>query len=183
VSWHQDSTYWGLSRPDVVTAWVALSPSTRANGAMEVIPGTHVLDQIPHRDTFDRDNMLSRGQEVMVDVDASRAVALELQPGEMSLHHVRLVHGSAANPSGERRIGFAIRYIPTDVAQTVRGDDSATLVRGVDRHGHFAHEPRPARDLDPEFVALHREISSRNARILYAGTGVSSFNDPRSARG
>jgi len=183
VSWHQDSTYWGLSRPDVVTAWVALSASTRANGAMEVIPGTHVLDQIPHRDTFDRDNLLSRGQEVMVDVDASRAVALELQPGEMSLHHVRLVHGSAANPSGERRIGFAIRYIPTDVSQTVRGGDSASLVRGADRHGHFELEPRPARDLDPGFVALHREISARNARILYAGTGVSSFNDPRSARG
>jgi len=183
VSWHQDSTYWGLSRPDVVTAWVALSASTRANGAMEMIPGTHVLDQIPHRDTFDRDNLLSRGQEVMVDVDASRAVALELQPGEMSLHHVRLVHGSAANPSGERRIGFAIRYIPTDVSQTVRGGDSASLVRGADRHGHFELEPRPARDLDPGFVALHREISARNARILYAGTGVSSFNDPRSARG
>jgi len=183
VSWHQDSTYWGLSRPDVVTAWVALSASTRANGAMEMIPGTHVLDQIPHRDTFDRDNLLSRGQEVMVDVDASRAVALALQPGEMSLHHVRLVHGSAANPSGERRIGFAIRYIPTDVSQTVRGGDSASLVRGADRHGHFELEPRPARDLDPGFVALHREISARNARILYAGTGVSSFNDPRSARG
>jgi ectoine hydroxylase-related dioxygenase (phytanoyl-CoA dioxygenase family) len=162
---------------------VALSASTRANGAMEVIPGTHLLDQVPHRDTFHRDNMLSRGQEVMVDVDASRAVALELRPGEASLHHVRLVHGSAANPSGDRRIGFAIRYIPTDVAQTVRGGDSATLVRGEDRHGHFAPEPRPARDLDPEFVALHREISERNARILYAGTGVSSFNDPRSARG
>jgi ectoine hydroxylase-related dioxygenase (phytanoyl-CoA dioxygenase family) len=183
VSWHQDSTYWGLSRPDVVTAWVALSASTRANGAMEVIPGTHLLDQVPHRDTFHRDNMLSRGQEVMVDVDASRAVALELRPGEASLHHVRLVHGSAPNPSGDRRIGFAIRYIPTDVAQTVRGGDSATLVRGEDRHGHFAPEPRPARDLDPEFVALHREFSERNARILYAGTGVSSFNDPRSARG
>ena len=183
VSWHQDSTYWGLSRPDVVTAWVALSASTRANGAMEVIPGTHVLDQIPHRDTFDRDNLLSRGQEVMVDVDASRAVALALQPGEMSLHHVRLVHGSAANPSGERRIGFAIRYIPTDVSQIVRGGDSASLVRGADRHGHFELEPRPERDLDPGFVALHREISARNARILYAGTGVSSFNDPRSARG
>jgi non-heme Fe2+,alpha-ketoglutarate-dependent halogenase len=52
VSWHQDSTYWGLSTPDVVTAWVAFTPATEANGAMEYIPGSHKLDQIPHRDTF-----------------------------------------------------------------------------------------------------------------------------------
>ena len=52
VSWHQDSTYWGLDKPDVVTAWVALTPSNRANGAMGFIPGTHTSDQIPHRDTF-----------------------------------------------------------------------------------------------------------------------------------
>jgi non-heme Fe2+,alpha-ketoglutarate-dependent halogenase len=183
VSWHQDSTYWGLSRPDVVTAWVALSPSNAGNGAMEVIPGTHRLDQIPHRDTFDKDNMLSRGQEVMVDVDGARAVRLDLRPGEMSLHHVRLVHGSAANPSDARRIGYAIRYIPTDVAQTAGGDDWATLVRGTDAHRHFRHEPRATRDLDPEFVALHREISGRNAQILYRGTGVGSFNDTRAVRG
>ncbi len=183
VSWHQDSTYWGLSRPDVVTAWVALTPSTRANGAMEVIPGTHLLDQVPHRDTFAKDNMLSRGQEIMVDVDPGRAVALELEPGEMSLHHVRLVHGSAANPSGDRRIGFAIRYIPTDVSQVAGGDDSATLVRGTDRHGHFRLEPRATRDLAPEFVALHKEMSARNAAILYRGTGVGSFNDQRAVRG
>lgn len=183
VSWHQDSTYWGLSRPDVVTAWVALTPSTRANGAMEVIPGSHTLDQIPHRDTFDADNMLSRGQEVMVDVDPGRAVALELEPGEISLHHVRLVHGSAPNPSGDRRIGYAIRYIPTDVAQTAGGDDSAALVRGTDRHGHFRLEPRATSDLAPDFVALHRDLSARNAAILYRGTGVGSFNDQRAVRG
>ncbi len=183
VSWHQDSTYWGLSRPDVVTAWVALSPSNRANGAMEVIPGTHLMDQIAHRDTFDKDNMLSRGQEVMVDVDPSRAVALELEPGEASLHHVRLVHGSAANPSPDRRIGFAIRYIPTDVSQIAGKSDSATLVRGDDRHGNFHLEPRATRDLDPEFVALHRDLSARNAAILYRGTGVGSFNDQRAVRG
>ncbi|MBM3525730.1 MAG: phytanoyl-CoA dioxygenase, partial [Alphaproteobacteria bacterium] len=149
VSWHQDSTYWGLSTPDVVTAWVALTASTRANGAMEVIPGTHMLDQVPHRDTFAKDNLLSRGQEVMVDVDASKAVMLELEPGEISLHHVRLVHGSAPNPSGERRIGYALRYIPTHVRQIVGDRDSATLVRGVDRFNHFAHEPFATRDLDP----------------------------------
>jgi non-heme Fe2+,alpha-ketoglutarate-dependent halogenase len=178
VSWHQDSTYWGLDRPDVVTAWIALTPSNKANGAMGFIPGTHTKDQIPHRDTFAQNNLLTRGQEVAVDVDENDAVTIELAPGEMSLHHVRLVHGSPPNPSDDRRIGFAIRYIPTSVAQ-VAGEDSATLVRGVDEFHHFAHEPRPARDMDPEFVALHRQIAERNAQILYRGTPVKSYNDPK----
>lgn len=182
VSWHQDSTYWGLSKPDVVTAWVALSPSNRSNGAMEVIPGTHLMDQIPHRDTFAKENLLSRGQEVAVDVDARRSVMLELEPGEISLHHVRLVHGSAPNPSDDRRIGYAIRYIPTDVRQIADKSDWATLVRGTDRFNHFRHEPRATADLDPAFVALHKDISERNARILYRGTDVKTFNDAKAAR-
>jgi len=178
VSWHQDSTYWGLDRPDVVTAWVALTPSNKANGAMEFIPGTHTSDQIPHRDTFAKNNLLTRGQEIAVEVDPSNAVAIELQPGEISLHHVRLVHGSPPNPTNDRRIGFAIRYIPTSVRQAA-GEDSATLVRGVDEHHHFAPEPRPARDMDPAFVQLHKDIAERNARILYRGTAVQSYNDPK----
>ncbi len=176
VSWHQDSTYWGLSKPDVVTAWVALTPSNRGNGAMAFIPGTHTAEQIPHRDTFAKNNLLTRGQEVAVDVDASRAVTIELEPGEISLHHVRLVHGSPPNPSNDRRIGFAVRYIPTSVAQ-VAGRDSASLVRGVDRFHHFDLEPRPSRDMDPAFVRLHREITERNAQILYRGTEVRTYND------
>ena len=176
VSWHQDSTYWGLSRPDVVTAWVALTPSNASNGAMAFIPGTHTADQIPHRDTFAKNNLLTRGQEVAVDVDATKAVTIELEPGEMSLHHVRLVHGSPANPSNDRRIGFAIRYIPTSVAQ-VAGRDSATLVKGVDRFHHFDLEPRPSADMDPAFVQLHKEIAERNAQILYRGTSVKSYNE------
>jgi non-heme Fe2+,alpha-ketoglutarate-dependent halogenase len=175
VSWHQDSTYWGLSKPDVVTAWVALSESNKSNGAMEVIPGTHTLDQIPHRDTFAKHNALTRGQEIAVEVDQSKAVAIELQPGEMSLHHVRIIHGSPPNSSSTRRIGFAIRYIPTEVRQ-LEGDDSATLVRGVDTFQTFRHEPRPTRDLDPEFVALHQQITDRNAKILYKGVDVSGFD-------
>jgi ectoine hydroxylase-related dioxygenase (phytanoyl-CoA dioxygenase family) len=178
VSWHQDSTYWGLDKPDVVTAWVALTPSNKANGAMEFIPGSHTKDQIPHRDTFAKDNLLTRGQEVAVEVDESKAVVIELEPGEISLHHVRLVHGSPPNPSNDRRIGFAIRYIPTTVAQ-IAGDDSATLVRGVDTHHHFELEPRPTRDMDPEFVALHHKIAERNAQILYRGTPVKSYDDPQ----
>lgn len=177
VSWHQDSTYWGLSKPDVVTAWVAFSESNKSNGAMEVIPGTHMLDQIPHKDTFAKHNALSRGQEIAVEVDQSKAVAIELQPGEMSLHHVRIIHGSPPNHSSSRRIGLAIRYIPTEVRQ-LEGDDSATLVRGVDHYQTFKHEARPTGDLDPEFVALHRQIADRNAKILYKGLNVNSFDEP-----
>jgi non-haem Fe2+, alpha-ketoglutarate-dependent halogenase len=178
VSWHQDSTYWGLSKPDVVTAWVAFTEATDANGAMEYIPGSHKLDQIPHRDTFAKHNLLTRGQEVTVEVDHSRRRVITLRPGEMSLHHVRLVHGSPPNPSNDRGLGFAIRYIPTDVAQLV-GEDNASLVRREDRHHHFMSEPQPSRDLDPEFVGLHRTITECGARILYRGTDIASYNEPK----
>jgi hypothetical protein len=182
VSWHQDSTYWGLSAPDVATAWVALTPSTAENGAMAMIPGSHKFDQMPHHDTFDRHNLLTRGQEIAVEVDEAKSVLLDLRPGEMSLHHVRVVHGSAPNPTLDRRIGFAIRYIPTRLRQ-LEGEDSASLVRGEDRFHHFEHEPRPRVDMDPEMLALHRQIAERNAKILYRGTGVASFNDPAAIRG
>jgi non-heme Fe2+,alpha-ketoglutarate-dependent halogenase len=182
VSWHQDSTYWGLSAPAVCTAWVALTPSTVENGAMAVIPKSHTKDQIPHRDTFDRHNLLTRGQEVAVEVNEAEAAPLVLRPGEMSLHHVRLVHGSPANPSADRRIGFAIRYIPTSIYQ-LEGGDSATLVRGADRYGHFELEPCPERDMQDDMLALHRRLTERAAQILYRGTGVDTFNDPRAIRG
>ena len=171
VSWHQDSTYWGLEPPDIVTAWVAFTDSTAENGAMRVIPGSHKLDQVPHRDTFAAANLLSRGQEIMVDVDERQAVMLQLAAGEMSLHHVRLIHGSDPNPSDDRRIGFAIRYIPTTVRQVAGSHDSATLVRGEDRFGHFEHEQRPDADLSPAAVAHHAAITGAHAQILMRGTG------------
>jgi ectoine hydroxylase-related dioxygenase (phytanoyl-CoA dioxygenase family) len=164
-----------------VTAWVALTPSTVDNGALQVIPGSHLVDQLPHRDTFDPRNLLSRGQEIAVDVDADRAVTLELQPGEMSLHHVRLVHGSAPNSSSGRRVGFAIRYLPTSVAQTNGQHDSATLVRGNDEHHHFEREPEATADFDPELVALHRRLTDQQAALLYAGTDRTSFDEPASS--
>ena len=176
VSWHQDSTYWGLSSPDVVTAWIALTPSNESNGAMRMIPGSHLLDQIAHRDTFADNNLLTRGQEIEVEVDESKAVRLDLQPGEMSLHHVRIVHGSPPNPSDDRRIGFAIRYVPTSVRQ-LYGEDSATLVRGVDAYHSFEHEPIPSGDMEPALVALHKRITDRNAQILYRGTDIKSYGE------
>jgi len=170
VSWHQDSTYWGLSEPDIVTAWVAFSDSVVENGCMRVIPATHVMDQLPHKDTFAENNMLTRGQEVQVNVDPALAVNVELQPGEFSLHHVRLVHGSDPNPSDRRRIGFAIRYVPTYVRQTAGPRDSATLVRGTDQYHHFDPEPRPQVDFGEVEQAVHKHVTEEAIRILYRGT-------------
>ena len=76
---------------------------------------------------------------------SAQAAMLELAAGEMSLHHVRLIHGSDPNPSDDRRIGFAIRYIPTYVRQVAGSHDSATLVRGEDRHHHFEHRAAAGR--------------------------------------
>jgi hypothetical protein len=173
ITWHQDSTYWGLSGPDVVTAWVALSPSTPESGCMQVIPGTHLRDQVAHRDTFAEGNLLSRGQEIAVEVDRSMAVDVVLQPGEMSLHHVRIFHGSDPNRSAVRRTGFAIRYIPTRIAQTEGPRTSAFLVRGTDRYGHFDPEPVPAADFDPDAVRFHAVATDLRNVVLLAGAAQS----------
>jgi hypothetical protein len=174
VSWHQDATYWGLSAPDVVTAWLAVTDATVENGAMRMIPGSHA-EQLVHRDTFAADNLLSRGQEIAVEVDDTRAVDVVLRAGEASLHHVRMVHGSPPNRSADRRIGFAIRYIPPYVKQLAGDGDSALLVRGIDEYQHFEPERAPAFDLAPDARAHHADVVARAAKLLYRGTGVERF--------
>lgn len=178
VSWHQDGTYWGLDSNDVVTAWVAFADSTPEKGCMRVVPGTHKA-QLPHKDTFGEHNLLSRGQEIQVEVDERQARDLVLQAGEISLHHVLIAHGSGPNRSDDRRIGYAIRYIAPHVRQIVGSSDSAALVRGRDTHGYFEHEPRPSRDMAPEMVAYHKAVLDRQARVLYRDTDRRGFDDPR----
>jgi non-heme Fe2+,alpha-ketoglutarate-dependent halogenase len=175
VSWHQDLTYWGLEPADIVTAWIALSPSTPESGCMRVVPGSHHHDVIPHTETFAAANLLSRGQEIQVEVDEAAAADLVLQPGEMSLHHVKLIHGSNPNRSDDRRIGYAIRYIPTSVRQSAGAEDSAMLVRGVDRYRHFIAEQPPAADLDDAALAEHDAVLARQHKILYRGTGLQEY--------
>ena len=97
--------------------------------------------------------MLFTHEEIAVTVDGSQAADLILEQGEMSLHHVKLIHGSPPNRSGTRRCGYVIRYVAPHVRQ--RGDmNSATLVRGADSYGYFAPEPVPKRDMDPATVTF-----------------------------
>ena len=174
VSWHQDATYWGLEPDDVVTAWVAFTDATPENGYMQFIPGTHKTEQLPHVDTFHKDNLLSRGQEIAVEVDKSKGVGIALEAGEMSLHHIKLVHGSEPNRTNDRRIGLAIRYIPTYVKQT-KVRDSAMLVRGTDKYRNFDYEPRPLHDVDEAAQAAHADAVARQVKALYQGTDKQAF--------
>ena len=174
VSWHQDATYWGLSTPDVMTVWIAFSPANKVSGCMKFVAGTH-KSQVGHKDTFDQNNLLTRGQEIAVDVAEKDAVLAELKPGQASLHHVLLFHGSEPNQSDDRRIGLAIRYIPTHVKQAVGTRDWATLVRGVDTHKNFEPEPRPVSDLHPDALAFHKMVSEEQVKVLYRGTGKQNY--------
>jgi non-heme Fe2+,alpha-ketoglutarate-dependent halogenase len=174
VSWHQDATYWGLSSSDVLTVWIAMSPANRVSGCMKFVAGTH-RQQVKHEDTFDRNNLLTRGQEIAVEVDEAQAVHVELKPGQASLHHVLLFHGSEPNRSDDRRIGLAIRYIPTRLRQAVGQRDWATLVRGKDRFRNFEPAHVPKRDLEPAALAFHQMVSEEQVKVLYRGTGKTAY--------
>jgi phytanoyl-CoA dioxygenase PhyH len=143
ISWHQDGTYWGLDSVRVTTAWIALTDSTVENGCMRVVPGSHRRPILPHRDTYAADNRLSRGQEIEVEVDEKDAVDIVLRAGQMSLHHVNIIHGSNPNPSDGSRIGFAPRLTTPETRQIDGEPLTAVLARGQDRYGHFRLQPGP----------------------------------------
>ena len=133
---------------------------------MRVVPGTHKERVVEHNDTHAADNLLSRGQEIAVEVDEKAAVDIVLEPGEMSLHHVKIFHSSRPNNSDDRRIGFAVRYIPPSLRQEAGEADSALLVRGEDRHGHFELERPPETDYSAEALAYHQRLHAQRMAVL-----------------
>ncbi len=157
VSWHQDSTYFGLEPAEQVTAWMALSASTLETGCIHVLPGSHQQGQIPWYAGETDGNLLSSGQIVKMDVDEARSVAMPLAAGQMSMHHTHAVHGSEPNEGTERRIGFGVSYIPTHAWQTGECKSGAILVRGVDNYENFAVEAPATGNADAASRACHAE--------------------------
>ncbi|MEM6413343.1 MAG: phytanoyl-CoA dioxygenase family protein [Pseudomonadota bacterium] len=169
ISWHQDLKYWKLNDGcEEVTAWIALSPSTEKSGCMRVVPGSHKLELVDHTQTFADENMLSRGQEIAVDVDENDAVSMSLSPGEMSLHHGKIFHASHPNQSNDDRIGLAIRCLPTSAQQTF-GKGVATLLCGTCPRTNF-HLVEPASNNTPTFERI------RKLNHLYAKVGSELAN-------
>ena len=129
--------------------WVALEPSTVENGCLQVIPRSHVWQQLHAHLHEDRNDLTLNQRLADGTFDEASAVCLELQAGQMSLHDVYMIHGAAANTSHKRRTGVALRYMPSSSVfeRDLRPADGQTgvpvdfarrplwLVKGVDRSG------------------------------------------------
>jgi ectoine hydroxylase-related dioxygenase (phytanoyl-CoA dioxygenase family) len=144
VPWHQDSVYSGWHLTPSTSAWIALSASHPANGCMRVLPGSHRQGLVEHANEPAARNLLRRGERVAAAVDESRAVDVTLRPGEMSLHHSTIIHGSNPNASDEPRVGFIVRFV------TSRTPDPGRPLLRVRGEGDCRHltlaDPPPAAD-------------------------------------
>jgi len=181
VSWHQDLNYWGLDGEQEVTAWVALTPATVENGCMRFVPGSHEKKVVPHNDSFAQDNLLTRGQEIAVEVDEASAVNVLLRAGEVSFHHGHMFHASGPNATNARRLGVAIRYVAPSMKQTSGDKLLVSHVSGKDEYGHFEVMPPPAgRLLKEDFERARRNTEMKKA-ILYSGVKPELVKETRRA--
>jgi ectoine hydroxylase-related dioxygenase (phytanoyl-CoA dioxygenase family) len=144
IGWHRDRPYLGLIGGRVVTAWVALSNSSQANGCMRALPRSAEADRVQPPPRGTKEVLPPPGTEVSV-------VDVTLRSGELSLHSLDTAHGSSPNLSDEKRVGFVIRFITPD-ARPVHGRPPVLLARGTDSFGNFTHAQPP--DLTDEAQAL-----------------------------
>jgi non-heme Fe2+,alpha-ketoglutarate-dependent halogenase len=165
VTWHQDDTYWHIEPVTQATVWIALDDVPLESGPVRYVRGSHRDPRLPIANRPGPDNMLISGQ-IAQNVDVARAVDAVLAAGEMSIHHTGTLHESAPNRWTDRRVGIAARFVPPNV-RSLKGRESALLVRGADRHGHFDHEPRPAVDLDAAARAAHGEAVDKRLRNMH----------------
>ena len=160
VSWHQDSAYFGCDPHDMVTCWVALTPANKGNGCLRMMPRSHQTgyshveshENAPGTAPGEKKNLLGRGQTIE-GMDESKAVYMELEPGQFSIHNERTAHASHPNDSGEVRIGFSFFLIPPHVKSTLERRP-ATLVRGVDEYGYWDTDPVPTKERLPELIQM-----------------------------
>jgi len=169
VSWHQDATYMGMDDVNFPTPWIALSPSNLETGCMTMISGSHKQEIRKHKDTFEKHNILTRGQ-VIPEVDESKGVDLILEPGEMSIHHGAIIHGSKPNKSQQRRIGFSLQsYMPPAIEQVV-GRNIWNHIRGKQRQDRDGlNLDRPKYNMDPVTVSQRKIANENLSDILYKG--------------
>ncbi len=144
VLWHQDGSYWPLEPMEVCTLWLAITESKVFNGCMRVIPGTQHLDLQALKERKDKESLLGTSMDESL-VDKSKAVDLELDPGDVSMHHPNVIHGSNANQSPTHwRLNLVIRVIASSTKITDPNWPGVFHLRGQRRPDVNRYLPEPA---------------------------------------
>lgn len=127
VAWHQDYSYWIRTRPMAhLTCWIGLDDSTRQNGCVHYVPGSHKWDLLPRTDLADN---MEGVLEVLTEEQKRgfKPVPVELKKGEASFHHPLMLHGSYENTSEEPRRACVINVFRDGVIS----DSDEPLLAGV----------------------------------------------------
>ena len=166
VSWHQDAKYIGFEPHNWVTAWLAITDANEENGCMRMWSGSHKEKIKKHKDTFNENNLLTRGQTVQ-NVPLEDTTPNILKAGQLSLHHPMIVHGSGSNKSNTRRIGFVIQsYIGTNVDQVI-GKVYVQQARGKDNFKYHEHTKRPSELMSKEDINIRIKANKELSKIFY----------------
>ena len=150
VAWHQDGSYWPLEPMKVISFWLSLDRSDEQNGCMKVIPGTQNETLIDEKDYVlqSEESVFERAMEPSL-IDESKAVSLILEPGDVSIHHPNIFHGSHGNRSSRWRRGLTIRYIPVSTKITCDSPHPAAFIfRGCAEHNGNGWNPLPKFDAE-----------------------------------
>ena len=127
VAWHQDYSYWTRTEPMAhLSCWIGLDDSTRENGCVHYVPGSHRWKLLPitglANDMRAIEGVLSDEQKKQF-----KPIAIELKKGECSFHHPLMVHGSYQNQSDHPRRGAVINVL----RDGVRSGSNNPLLEGV----------------------------------------------------
>jgi len=167
AAWHQDATYFGLDPYEHLTAWVALTDASSEAGCMDVLSAHGAPRQRHHAAARLENSINGAGQVIVEPIDDSAPVAMALKTGEMSLHNTLCMHRSAPNRAAHRRVGVGISYVPAHVRSIGSYRQTAMLVRGTDRYGHFDLLPSPRAEFDTDGVDLHQRTYTRFRENYY----------------
>ncbi|CAF1238182.1 unnamed protein product [Adineta steineri] len=143
VLWHQDGSYWPLKPMNVLTMWLAVDESDKENGCLRVIRGSHKQELTTLKDDVTVSNVLGSYTHRDEDIDQNQIVDIILKPGDISIHHPNIIHGSEANTSDRRRCGLTIRYIaPT--TECLNKEQPVMMMSGTSVQGinHYRSWPK-----------------------------------------
>lgn len=147
--WHQDGEYWPIRPLATCTVWIAIDAATPENGCLRVIRGSHKARRLRKHHTVDSPDVTLNQELLPEEFNEADAVDIVLEPGQVSLHDVYLLHGSEANYSPQSRRGMTLRFMPTsskfdrDIAKELHArigiadhsDRTLFLMRGKDLCG------------------------------------------------